>query len=60
MKKDLFLLEDLELIIDIDFEHSRWVGLVLRFITIYNTCMLLTLSMGVGLKLPPYINPKCG
>ena len=23
MKKDLFLLEDLELIIDIDFEHSR-------------------------------------
>ena len=23
MKKDLFLLEDSELIIDIDFEHSR-------------------------------------
>ena len=23
MKKDLFLLEDLELIIDIDFKHSR-------------------------------------
>ena len=21
---------------------------------------LLTLSMGVGLKLPPFINPKCG
>ena len=46
----------------------RWVGLVLRFITIYNTCMfclileinLLTLSMGLGLKLPPLINPKCG
>ena len=21
---------------------------------------LLTLSMGMGLKLPPFINPKCG
>ena len=45
----------------------RWVGLVLRFLTIYNTvCLLLlekkllTLFMGMGFKLPPFIDPKCG
>ena len=49
----------------------RWVGLVLKFLTIYNTCIvyvslmllekdLLTLSMGMGLNLPPFINPLCG
>ena len=49
---------------------DRWVGLVLRFLTMCDTYMsvldmlleivLLTLSMGVGLKLPPFINPLCG
>ena len=40
----------------------RWVGLVLSFLTIYNTfCLmleekkLLTISMGLGLKLPPLL-----
>ena len=47
----------------------KWVGIVLRFIAIYNYFYvslifleidLSTLSMGVVLKLPPFINPKCG
>ena len=41
----------------------RWVVLVQRFLTIYimlSEIDFLTLSMGMGLKLPSFINPNCG
>ena len=40
----------------------RWAGLVLTFQKRYDTYMLvlLMLSVGVGSKLPPFMNPICG
>ena len=47
---------------------ARWLGLVLGFQTMYDTYMIVLYViknrfvnpiMGVGLKLPYFINPKC-
>ena len=47
MGKDSFLIEGLELI-------HLYVSLML------SEMVFLTRSMGMGLKLPPFINPNCG
>ena len=46
---------------------GRWVGLVrvMRFLKMYVSLILLEIDLltpyrGVGLKLPPFINPVCG